>query len=60
MDCDNQTISQVSSSKNNIKSSRHVKRWLKSIKKLRNSKVIVVDYINTTKNLVHSFIKGLS
>ena len=37
MNCDNQTvIVKVNSAKNNAKSSRHVKRRLKSIRKLRN------------------------
>jgi hypothetical protein len=31
--------------------SRHVKRRLKFVKKMRNSRVIVVDYINMAKNL---------
>ena len=34
-------IIKVNSSKDNIKSTRHVKRRLKSIRKLRNSRVIV-------------------
>ena len=38
MNCDNQTIiTIVSSSKDNIKSSRHVQRRLKSVRKMRNS-----------------------
>ena len=42
---DNQTvITKVSSSKDNLKSSRHVKRRLKYIRKLRNSGVITIDY----------------
>ena len=61
MNCDNQTvIMKVNSSKDNIKSSRHVKRRLKSVRKLRNSGVITVDYISTTKNLADPFTKGLS
>jgi hypothetical protein len=41
MNCDNQTvIVKVNSSKDNMKSSRHVKRRLKSVRKLRNSGVI--------------------
>jgi hypothetical protein len=52
-------IAKVTSSKNNAKSSRHVKRRLKSVKKLRNSKVISVTYITTDKNLVDPFTKGL-
>jgi hypothetical protein len=61
MNCDNQTvITNVNNSKDNMESSRHVKRRLKSIKKLRNSEVISLDYVHTTKNLVDQFTKGLS
>ena len=61
MNCDNQTvIVKVNSSKDNMKSSRHVKRRLKSVRKLRNSGVIALDYIQTSKNLADPFTKGLS
>jgi hypothetical protein len=61
MDCDNQTvIVKVDSSKDNIKSSRHIKRWLKSVRKMRNSGVITVGYVHTEKNLADPFTKGLS
>ena len=61
MNCDNQTvIVKVNSAKDNAKSSRHVKRRLKSVRKLRNSVVISVTYIPTEKNLADPFIKGLS
>jgi hypothetical protein len=61
MNCDNQTvIVKVNSSKDNMKSTRHVKRRLKTIRKLRNSGVIALDYVNTSKNLVDQFTKGLS
>jgi len=61
MNCDNQTvIVKVNSAKNNAKSSRHVKRRLKSVRKLRNSGVISVTYIQTDKNLADLFTKGLS
>ena len=61
MNCDNQTvIIKVNSSKDNMKSSRHVKRRLKSIRKMRNSGVIALDYIQTSKNLADPFTKGLS
>jgi hypothetical protein len=54
MNCDNQTvIVKVNSSKDNIKSSRHVNRQLKSVRKLKNSGVIALDYVRTAKNLVH-------
>ncbi|WVZ61048.1 hypothetical protein U9M48_010979 [Paspalum notatum var. saurae] len=61
MNCDNQTvIAKVNSSKDNIKSSRHVKRRLKSVRKMKTSGVITLDYIQTTKNLADPFTKGLS
>jgi hypothetical protein len=61
MNCDNQTvIVKVNSSKDNMKSSRHVKRRLKSVRKLRNTGVIALDYIHTSKNLADQFTKGLS
>jgi len=61
MNCDNQTvIVNVNSAKNNAKSSRHVKRRLKSVRKLRNSGVISVTYIQTDKNLTDPNTKRLS
>ena len=61
MNCDNQiVIIKVNSSKDNMKSTRHVKRWLKSVRKLRNSRVIALDYVHTSKNLADQFTKGLS
>jgi hypothetical protein len=61
MNYDNQTvIVKVDSSKDNMKSSRHIKRWLKSIRKMRNSRVITLYYIHTEKNLADPFTKGLS
>ena len=52
MNCDNQTmITKVNSSKDNMKCIRHVKRRLKSVRKLRNSGVIALDYVHTSKNL---------
>jgi hypothetical protein len=61
MNYDNQNvITKVNSSKDNMKSSRHVKRRLKSVRKLRNSGVISLDYVNTSKNLADQFTKGLS
>jgi hypothetical protein len=35
-----------------MKSSRHVKRRLKSVRKLRSSGVIALNYIPTAENLV--------
>jgi hypothetical protein len=61
MNCDNQTvITKVNSAKDNAKSTRHVKRRLKSVRKLRNSGVIAVAYVQTDKNLADPFTKGLS
>ena len=52
MNCDNQTvITKVNSSKDNMKSTRHVKRRLKFVRKLRNSGVIALDYVHTSNNL---------
>jgi hypothetical protein len=43
INCDNQTvIIKINSSKDNMKSTRHIKRCLKYVRKLRNSKVIVL------------------
>ena len=61
MNCDNQTvIVKVNSAKDNAKSSRHIKRRLKSVRKVRNSGVISVTYIQTDKNLADPFTKRLS
>jgi hypothetical protein len=43
-----------------MKSTKHIKRRLKSVKKLRNFGVIALDYVHTSKNLVDQFTKGLS
>jgi hypothetical protein len=61
MNCDNQTvILKVNSSKDNMKITRHVKRRLKSVRKLRNYGVISLDYVDTFNNLVDQSTKGLS
>jgi hypothetical protein len=61
MNCDNRTvIVKVDSSKDNMKSSTHIKKWLKSVRKMRNYGVITLDYIHTEKNLADPFTKGLS
>jgi hypothetical protein len=58
---ENQTvITKVNSSKDNMKSTRHVKRWLKITRKIRNSRIITLDYVYTSKNLVDQFTKGLA
>ena len=61
MNCDNQmVIIKVNSSRGNMKSTWHVKRQLKSVRKLRNSIVIALYYARTSKNLADQFTKGLS
>jgi hypothetical protein len=61
MNCGNQTvIVKVNNSKDNMKSSRHIKRLLMSVGKMRNSEIITLDYIHTEKNLADLFTKGLS
>jgi hypothetical protein len=61
MNCDNpMVIVKVDNSKDNMKSSRHIKRRLKSVRKMRNSGVITLDYIHIEKNLTDLFTKGLS
>ena len=61
MNCDNQTvITKVNNAKDNAKSTRHIKRRLKTIRKLRNFGVIAVAYVQTDKNLADPFTKGLS
>ena len=53
-------IIKVNSSKDNMKSTRPVKRRLKSVRKLRNSGVIALDYVHMSNNLPDQFIKDLS
>jgi hypothetical protein len=53
-------IIKVNNYKDNIKSTRNVKRQLKYVRKLRNSRVITLDYIHTFKNLADQFSKGMS
>jgi hypothetical protein len=61
MNCENQTvIVKVNNSKDNMKSSRHVKKRLKSVRKLKNSKVVALDYVQMAKNLADPFTKCLS
>jgi hypothetical protein len=59
MNCDTQmVIIKVDSSKDNMKSSRHIKRQLKSIRKMRNSMIITLDYIHTEKKPGKSIYQG--
>jgi hypothetical protein len=61
MNCDNQMmIVKVDSLKDNMKSSKHIKRRLKYVRKMRNSEFITLDYIHTEKNLTDPFTKELS
>jgi hypothetical protein len=53
-------IAKVDNSKDNMKSSRHIRRRLKSVRKMRNSGVVTLDYIHTEKNMADPFTKGLS
>jgi hypothetical protein len=43
-----------------MRSSRHIKRQLKSTRKMRNSRVITLDYIHTEKSLADPYTKGPS
>lgn len=59
--CDNQSvITIVGNAKENAKFSRHVKRRIKSVRHLRNTGEVVVEYINTARNLADSFTNGLA
>jgi hypothetical protein len=61
MNCDNQmVIVKVDSSQDNMKLSRHIKRRIKSVRKMRNFRVITLYYIHTEKNLTDLFTNGLS
>ena len=44
----------------NSKSNKHIKWRLKTIRKMRNSGIIVVSYVKNENNLADPFIKGLS
>jgi hypothetical protein len=59
--CDNQSvITIVGNAKENAKFSRHVKRQIKSVRHMRNTGEIAMEYINTTQNLADPFTKGLA
>ena len=53
-------LAQVMNTKNNSKSNKHIKRRLKTIRKIRNSGVIAVSYVKTENNLADPFTKELS
>jgi hypothetical protein len=53
INCDNQmVIVEVDSSKDNMKLSRHIKRRLKSVRKMRNSGVITLNYIHLKEPVI--------
>jgi hypothetical protein len=57
MNYNNQTvIIKVNSSKDNMMSTSHVKRQLKFVIKLRNSRVIILNYVHTSKNLASRLV----
>ena len=61
MNCDNQTvIVKAKSSKDNMQSTKHIRRRIKYVRHSRNYGVIALDYIQTAKNLADPFTKGLS
>ena len=61
MNCENQTVStKVRSSKDNMQSIKHIRMRLKSVRHLRISGVLALEYIQSTKNLVDPVTKGLS
>jgi hypothetical protein len=60
INCDNQTmIVKVDSSNDNMKLSRLIKKQLKSVMKMKNSRVITLDYIHIEKNLADPFTNEL-
>jgi hypothetical protein len=59
--CDNQTVLvKVKSRKENMKSSEHIKRRLKSARHALEVGIITVDYICSEENLADLFTKGLA
>jgi hypothetical protein len=53
MNCDNQiVIVKVKSYKDNMKSSKHVKRRLMYVRERKNFGVIALNYVQTAKNLI--------
>jgi hypothetical protein len=60
MYCDNQSmLAEVMNTKDNSKSNKHIKCRLKSVRKMKNSKVITVSYVKSENNLAGPFTKGL-
>jgi hypothetical protein len=59
--CDNESVIMIiGSPKENLKSMRHVKWRIKTVRHLRHTSVIAMEYINTIGNLVGPFTKGLA
>jgi hypothetical protein len=59
MNYDNQTVViKINSSKDNMKSTRHINRRLKYVRKLRNSRVIALDYVHTSKIWQINLLRG--
>lgn len=59
--CDNQTVLvKVRSKKDNMMSSKHIKRRLKSLRHALETGIITVDYIFSERNLADPFTKGLA
>jgi hypothetical protein len=57
---DNQSmLAQVMNTKDNSKSNKHIKRRLKSVRKMKNSRVIAMSYVKSENNLANPFTKGL-
>jgi hypothetical protein len=52
-------LAQVMNTKDNSKSNKHIKRRLKSVRKMKNLGVIVVRYLKSENNMVDPFTKGL-
>jgi hypothetical protein len=61
MYCDNQSIiAQLMKKNDNSKSNKHIKHTLKFARKMKTSRVIVVNYVKSESNLVGPFYKGIS
>jgi hypothetical protein len=59
MYCDNQSVlAQAMNTKDNSKCNKHIKRRLKSVRKMKNSGVIAVSYVKSENNLADPFTKG--
>ena len=52
-------LAQVMNTKDNSKSNKHIKRRLKTVRKMRNFGVVAVSYVKSKNNLADPFTKGL-